>query len=178
LRLWPWRKAILDLGEAAYKRLPADYKPTEQSPLVYYLYGHFAVPNSMVLTEDDYLSYVVGTERYRDLLSKSKIADMLGSHGLLFLGFQVEDWDFRVAMRQVGRHMNKGDEQDDGGGASRAHVAVQLEPQDDRMLEPDRAREFVRHSLNDRWKTSIYLGTALEFLRELRDRLKGGLDGV
>ena len=35
------------------------FKPSPQTPVVYHLHGHRSVIDSLVLTEDDYLDYLV-----------------------------------------------------------------------------------------------------------------------
>lgn len=39
--------------------LETGYQPTPANPLVYYLHGHIESPESLVLTEDDYLDFLV-----------------------------------------------------------------------------------------------------------------------
>jgi hypothetical protein len=47
----------------------SDYKPTEDRPLVYHLYGDMAAPESMVLTERDYFDFVINLHSHQDRTS-------------------------------------------------------------------------------------------------------------
>ena len=42
--------------------------PTVDRPLVYYLFGRFDDPRSLVLTEDDYFDYLIGLTRNNELV--------------------------------------------------------------------------------------------------------------
>jgi hypothetical protein len=80
----------------------SDYLPDEQRPLVYHLFGHLAEPDSLVVTEDDYLNYLIGFASNEDLVPAA-VHQALAGNGLLFLGFQPTDWDFRILFRCLAR---------------------------------------------------------------------------
>ncbi len=44
------------------------YRPDDQRPLVYHLFGHLARRRSLVLTEDDYFDFLIGVTRDKDLV--------------------------------------------------------------------------------------------------------------
>lgn len=72
-----------------------DYQPTPQQPLVYHLYGFDLHPESLVLTEDDYLDFlthVSGTVLPR-------VMEALTQSSLVMLGYSLADLDFRVLFR-------------------------------------------------------------------------------
>lgn len=139
--------------------------PTREAPLVFHAFGHFADQFSLVLTEDNYFSYLIKFTLGRGGQPgtiPSAIADAMANKSLLFLGFQLEDWSFRVLFRLI---------MDYPGLRHRfAHVAVQLEPDEDELRRPDRARgylqEYFKHANID-----VFWGTAEEFLRSLHQRL-------
>nr|WP_255604506.1 CHAT domain-containing protein [Oscillochloris sp. ZM17-4] len=140
--------------------------PTPEQPLVYHLFGRLDDPESLVLTEDDYFRYLIGVTRNEDLLPKV-VGSALVNTALLFLGFRLEDWNFRVLFQSV---MNMA-----GAELRRryTHVAVQIDPQEGAMLNPQAAREFLKSyfgptaALNYQTNISIYWGSAEDFLREL-----------
>src|SRR5262249_58790822 len=63
----------------------------------------------------------------------------LADTGLVFLGFQLDDWNFRVMFRAI---------MDQEGGRGRrsmyAHVAAQIDPEEGRILEPRGARAYLQ----------------------------------
>ena len=40
-----------------------EYKPDKDNPLVYHLFGRLDIPESLVLTEDDYFDFLVGVTK-------------------------------------------------------------------------------------------------------------------
>ena len=77
-----------------------NYRPSVEEPLVYHLFGHLRDPDSVVLTQDDYFDYLIDITRNNEIIPKSVRAN-LANTALLFLGFQMSDWDFRVFFRSI-----------------------------------------------------------------------------
>ncbi len=145
--------------DSIYKREP-DYRPTAQRPLVYCLFGQFSDLDSMVVTEDDYFDYLIGVTSNKDLIPGA-VRRALADSALLFLGFQLDDWNFRVLYRslmsQEGRSRRKGYK----------HIAAQIDPEEGRILEPERARRYLESYFQDA-DISIYWGSAEDFVRDLQ----------
>jgi hypothetical protein len=140
-------------------------EPTPDRPLVYHLFGHLETSDSLVLTEDNYLDYLIGATVNRDLIP-SVVRSALTEKALLFVGFQLTDWDFRVLFRSIVRQE---------GGDLRAkykHVAVQVDPESDRVQDTERARRYLSKyfsAANIGKNPSIYWGGTADFVRDLRD---------
>ncbi|HSF81469.1 MAG TPA: CHAT domain-containing protein, partial [Anaerolineales bacterium] len=104
VRICPWTKWI-----PKEKALYED-EPTPEKPLVYHLFGHMSVPNSLVFSEDKYFDYLIGVTQNKSLIP-SAVRAALNNTSLIFLGFQMQDWEFRVFFRflmaQEGREMLK-----------------------------------------------------------------------
>jgi hypothetical protein len=143
-------------------------EPTPDKPIVYHLHGSWSVPASLVLTETDYLTYLVN------------MVDAPAAHGrhplptpillamtkpLLFIGYSLQDWTFRVLFHGLAR--------DTPNRNRRRHVSVQLMPEvnDSARGAESKARRYLRHYLNG-WNISIFLGSASEFCQELRRRME------
>ncbi|HEX2123689.1 MAG TPA: toll/interleukin-1 receptor domain-containing protein [Thermoanaerobaculia bacterium] len=75
-------------------------EPAAERPLVYHLFGHYADPKSLVLTEGDLIEFLVavvrGTPAVPDQV-RSMLADQSGS--FLFLGFGFHNWYLRVLLQ-------------------------------------------------------------------------------
>jgi hypothetical protein len=82
---------------------------------------------------------------------------------LLFLGYRIADWDFRVLFRILVSYMDI--------STKRAHVSVQLVPGEDRLSKPkkEKAQEYLDRYF-DELKIRVYWGTCREFAEELRKR--------
>ena len=80
------------------------FLPTRETPLVYHLFGLEKYPRTMVLSEDDYLEFLVqisqGIDPHRPLLPLY-LGDALRSNSLILLGYRLYDWDFRVLFRGI-----------------------------------------------------------------------------
>lgn len=137
--------------------------PSEESPLVYYVYGKMSREETWILTEDDFFDYLIRTSKY-DLMPLV-VSDALTTNSLLFLGFPLDDWKFRILFRII---MAK------GGSAHLAdynHVGVQLDPDEHTAGDAERAKRYLERYFR-KAEIDIYWGSATEFLRELRARLK------
>ncbi len=64
----------------------ADYVPSVDRPLVFHLHGQVDVPDSLVLTEDDYLDFLVAISRKEEKLLPPRLQEAMGGASLLFIG--------------------------------------------------------------------------------------------
>jgi hypothetical protein len=145
------------------------YKPVPAEPLVFYLHGQHTVPQSLVLTEDDYLDFLIRLSKDgqdpADRLLPSVIRTAMSSTALMFVGYSLTDWTFRVLFRGLISSF--------GAELGYPAIAVQL-PKD----LPRRARPKAQAYLNayfsklQKIKVTVYWGDAAEFAKELRQRLK------
>jgi hypothetical protein len=138
------------------------FEPTVANPVVFHLHGYDRVPESLVLTEDDYLDFLVNISRDPSLLPPRIKAALAGS-SLLFIGYSLADWDFRVLFRGLITSTES--------ALRRISVTVQLPPASGDLPPP--TRERVQSYLGeyfDRIDMRVYWGTAREFAAELRQR--------
>jgi CHAT domain-containing protein/SIR2-like protein len=141
-----------------------NYRATKDEPLVYHLFGHLREPDSVVLTQDDYFDYLIDVTRTNDIIPKI-VRSSLANTALLFLGFQMSDWDFRVFFRSImsqeGRDRRK----------RFSHVAVQIDPEQERLVDPARARRYLETYFLDT-QISIFWGSAEDFLSQLQRQMQ------
>lgn len=137
-----------------------DYQPTPETPLVYHLHGHITTAASLVLTEDDYLDFLVNISE-DDRLLPSRVQKAMADTSLLFLGYSIADWDFRVLFRSIAKMVER--------SVSQAHVSVQLEPvtRDAGEDERKKVREYLDRYFSDQ-KIRVFWGTARDFVQQLR----------
>jgi hypothetical protein len=146
-----------------------DYRPTPERPLVYHLFGRLSDPDSLVLTEDDYFDYLIGVTSRNDLIP-GVVRRALADSALLFLGFDLDDWDFRVLFRSI---MSR---EGSNRRSKYAHVAAQIDPEGGRISEPDGARRYLESYFGDA-DISIFWGNVADFGRELGQRLRQTSNG-
>ncbi len=150
-------------GEAEAEGAGGELRPDVARPLVYHLFGRLDARDAMVLTEDDYFDFLIGVTGNRDLIPVT-VRRALADTALLFLGFHMEDWNFRVLFRSIMSQQ--------GGGRRKryAHIAAQVDPEQGRAVDIERARHYLEEYF-DEADITIYWGSAEDFLRELRGRL-------
>ena len=141
------------------------YAPSIANPLVYHLHGHFDLPQSVVLTEDDYLDFLVHLASDQALLPPA-IRTALAGTSLLFIGYSLSDWNFRVLFRGLIGSL--------GASLGYTSIAVQLTPPPADSSE--KGEELAQRYL-DRYfekiqkiKVRVYWGDINEFTKELRER--------
>lgn len=157
-----WPVPVLD-GEHHWKPIP-------QEPLVCHLFGGLERPRTLVLTEDDYFDYLLGLGRDRDEKSMDiwgipkVVRARFNYSSLLFLGFSMDDWGFRVLFRSIVRKESRELRRD------YAHVAVQLDPEEGQTMNPDRAKKYLERYFGTE-DIELYWGTTRDFVDELRENL-------
>ncbi|HMQ34682.1 MAG TPA: CHAT domain-containing protein, partial [Chloroflexaceae bacterium] len=136
-----------------------DYVPDVQHPFVFHLFGLNVEPDSVVLTEDDYFDYLIGVSLNKELIPVP-VREALADTALLFLGFRLEDWNFRVLFRSI---MSQ-----EGGRRRRryANIAGQVMPEEGAFLDPERARRYLEGYFGDA-DISIFWGSPQGFMQEL-----------
>ena len=97
----------------------SSFEPAVLEPVVFHLHGNNEVPESLVLTEDDYLDFLVNASRNLEVLPH-QIRKALSGSSLLFIGYSLEDMTFRVLFRGLVASTEK--------ALRRINVTVQLEP--------------------------------------------------
>ena len=141
-----------------------DVEPTPKRPLVYHLFGHLGNPASMVLTEDDYFQWLAKWAEQRQETLPPKVYQALVGRSLMFVGYRLLDWDFRVLFQGLrnlrGAHLFR----------KRTHVGVQLDPSAP-GVEPEAAQEYMNKYFEEGGVT-VYWGTTKEFLTELARRVE------
>ena len=139
--------------------------PTVSAPLVYHILGHFKDAESVVLTQDDHFDFLIGASRNRALIP-NVVRHALSSRTLLFLGFQLDDWSFRVLYRLIMSQAGHAQ----GRNLRFPHAAVQVDPESNQLVDPHEARKYLteRYGGDD---ISLYWGGPDDFLRDLAPRL-------
>src|SRR5207248_3347545 len=136
--LCPWNQDI-EQPDSAYRKDP-EYEPSVERPLVYHLFGRLDQPASLVLTVDDYLNYLSwgSKEQLRGLLSKvpPAVSRAYSANALMFLGFNFDDWDFRVLLQSIANPEVRSRMRPNS-------VAVQVDLEEGPVLQPELARSYL-----------------------------------
>jgi hypothetical protein len=156
-----WTRHLVDTFPS---KLDRGFQPTEKTPLVFHLHGHVGCPDAMVVSDDDYLDFLVNLSKDLALFRNKRAAIVpacvrraMTEHTLLFIGYSLSDINFRVILRGLLGSLER--------GQRRLHLAVQVRGSSDAMCAY--LEEYFRWSLDVR----VFWGTAQEFCGELRKRL-------
>jgi hypothetical protein len=143
-------------------------KPTADSPMVFHLHGHVSECNSILVTEDDYIDFMVSlTQRTdkTDPVLPHFVRRALGNTNLLFIGYSLEDWNFRVLMR----HLMK--QQQVQPHDRYNSISIQLSSDKMPPERQKRAEKFLEDYLKSSSSIDVYWGDAGSFLAELQRRV-------
>lgn len=124
----------------------------------------------MVLTEDDFFDYLIATSRL-DLLLPTLVGRLMQS-SLLFLGFRLDDWRFRVLFRMIVTRQGTETMKE------LSHVGVQVNPDEQNFADVERTRRYIEsyfHGGMSAPEISIYWGSSADFLRQLRENLNASI---
>ena len=158
-----WKQSLLNDYREEFSSLAT---PSKDNPLVYHLFGRLDEPRSLVLTEEDYFDYLmwINGSNFPDV-----VGEALNENVLLYLGFQMHDWNFRVLFRSIlnesRRNLYKIRD------LPLKSVAVQLQPGDDN-LRPEIARRSLEKYFGDQF--NIYWGGPEDYLKDLWQRYSPG----
>jgi hypothetical protein len=160
--LCKWNNQI-EGGRPSTRKRTRPLVATVEEPIVFHMHGTMENKNSMVLTEDDYLDFLIKIGRDDSLLPR-KIEERFTSTSLLFVGYSLNDWNFRVLFRSVVSYMDL--------TARRAHISVQLSPLKDTAtaVQKKSAEDFLNGYFGN-LKIRVYWGNAKAFAKDLRDHL-------
>jgi hypothetical protein len=155
-----WNKAVKE--EPSVFDYEPVFTPSPDEPVVFHLHGHTGVPESLVLTEDDYLDFLMNISKDQNLIPP-RIQRAFRETSLLFLGYQLADWNFRVLFRNLAGYLEK--------SVSQVHVSVQLVPGGDKS--PGERKEKARDYLDSYFREKnvrVYWGKCENFVCELKKR--------
>lgn len=156
--------------------LQTEYKLSRNEPMVYHLFGNLSgATENITLTENDYFEFLINFSKEMNTARRNRripecVYGQLTGSSLLFLGFNVREWDFHVIYRiwksLEGAEYNK----------KKPNVAVQIDPDDDYAIDPKRARKYLEDLFGDfsggRMQVNIYWGTTRDFIVDLHKRAK------
>ncbi|MCP4540073.1 MAG: CHAT domain-containing protein [Chloroflexi bacterium] len=136
-----------------------EYEPTPEAPLVYHLFGSEDEPDAMVLTEDDHLDFLVNISSEMERIP-NYIWAALANSSLMFLGYGLNDWGFRVIMRGLVATRQR--------RRRIKHIGVQLDPRDVSVLDVEAAKVFLQQYFQNA-EINVFSGSLEQFMAELRE---------
>ncbi|MCC6930513.1 MAG: SIR2 family protein [Gemmatimonadaceae bacterium] len=159
--LCAWNPATRKHVAQARSGQPSLTPDNDSIPLVYHLHGVQGFPESMVLTEDDYLDFLAEIAMDPRCI-RPDVSEVFAESSVLFLGYSLSDITFRVIFRMALQQLQL--------NRQRAHVAVQLPPTGNSEQMAQAIQHYLEHYLKLTMNVRFFWGTASDFTRELRRR--------
>jgi hypothetical protein len=154
-----WHRARI-VSETKEIEVGSAINPTKDKPVVFHLHGLLEDEDSMVLTEDDYLNFLINISEYDVIPSHIKRA-FSTNKAFLFIGYSLEDMSFKVLFRKFAQQI--------ASSPGDRHVAVQLHDTDGLTEgQKKRQRDFLQKMFKSQ-NVKVYWGTAQKFVRKLRE---------
>jgi SIR2-like domain len=146
-----WNRSVRETQQSVFD---TDYEPRPDEPLVYHLHGHINILDSLVLTDDDYLDFLLTAFSDRTLIPPF-VQGALAGRSLLFIGYRLYDWNFRALFRRFS-----------AVALQRVNFAVLLQPR----VESGNSKKEFRQRIDYFARLGIqpYFGSAKQFAEELR----------
>jgi hypothetical protein len=138
-----------------------NFYPDVNQPLVYHLYGLEHYPQTLVLSEDDYINFLVATAENNDTTNPIvpfNVRKTLGESQLLLLGYRLSDWDFRVLFRFISKFRNY--------ELAPRGMVIQLKQTEKEIAKTEKALSYLGRYL-DRKKFDIEWNDAEGFIQKL-----------
>ena len=157
-QLYCWREGLEDNIASEYRTDP-NFEPGVQTPLVYHLHGIDDFPDSLVLTEDDFLEFLVNvTQDFNTDAIPSAVRNALASSLLLLLGYDLHTLDLRVLLQGLIR----------GKPLRPRSFAIQLNPQADGVKDTVQFQEYLQKYFGQ-VRFDVYWGDPQSFMKTLWD---------
>ncbi len=147
-----WRTELDDVPEAS---IPPGHQLNKNTPLVYHLFGLDKYADSVVLTEDDYLDFLVNVSGNRGDNSRDRLHGLARQalhSDLIVLGYSLNSWAFRALYAGLIKHNQR---------ENRGVCCVQVLPNEDE-------RNYLNDYLQHEAKFEVFWGKVEEYTDEIR----------
>jgi hypothetical protein len=163
--VYPWRQVLEDNIPVKY-RSDLDFVPDVENPLVYHLHGIDDYADSLVLTEDDHLEFLVNvTQDIKDPdITPSTVRNALSGSLLILMGYRLHDWDLLVLLEGLIKS-----QPDRPPGYSVQFVLEDREHITNKAKFDDYLQKYFANT-----KFDVYLGKLEDFAQTLWEELEAG----
>jgi hypothetical protein len=162
-----WKEEDIDWLPQHLWKIPDDYRPSKDCPLVYHLCGLDAdpqtegklpLPEFLALTEDDHLQMLVNLAQDRGNNSGDRLPALVRkalSQDVVLLGFALDSWAFRALYYGLIRETGKGRD-------PRGVCCIQLPPD-----QREKQEKYLQGFLKDEAHFVIFWRDLREFAQKL-----------
>lgn len=144
--------------------------PSRERPVVYHLFGTDRDAKSLLVSEDDHLSFLARISYDFVTTVPLAVQRALAERSLLFLGYPPDDLGLKVLLHGLLDHVHH-----DQFGKQK--VAVQIDPEAVKKGKGESIQHYLRRTLNRQADVQIYWGTTRQFIEELTARYRATAGG-
>ena len=137
------------------------YQPSSATPVVYHILGDIEKEESIVLTDRDYIEFLIYLTREFDNIVPSYIKRAISESILLFLGYRLEDVNFLLLWQGVINFIRPMGE--------RKSIAVQIDS-DLNYAGTQKVISYLDAYTKNLFKIRVYWGDPSNFTNELHQR--------
>lgn len=144
-------------------RADPDFRFTPMEPAVYHLYGFEEYPQTLVLSDDDYLNYlqrIASDSNNMEPILPLRLRRAFAESRLLLLGYERQNWDFRVLFSLLANYRR--------GDFSPPGTIVRTVPLTRTAESAERSLEYLRRYFAT-YRFEIDWSSAEGFLQQLWD---------
>lgn len=142
-----------------------NFVPSVEQPLIYHLHGLDAYPDSIVLTEDDYLRFMASVvlEFGSTQFTPRSVIEAVSNSFLLLLGYELHAWDLSVLLHGILKRVKR----------HKRGFAIQIDPRGmDSITDLDKFKQYLERYF-DEAAVDVCLGKPRDFMTTLRDKWQG-----
>lgn len=139
------------------------WRENPNRPLVFHLFGRWSHPDSLVLSDDNLLDFLLSVQA-SSAISTSIRAALIRST-LVFAGFPLSDWESHVVFRAVTARYTA------PSAPEYAHVAAQVPPDTTWARNPVSAKNYLGAYFRQA-SVSVYWGSVSSFASEFETRTR------
>ncbi|MDM8519241.1 SIR2 family protein [Anaerolineales bacterium HSG6] len=158
-----WHDNLDDEDFVSVFKEDPDYHPSVENPIVFHLHGLDAIPSSLVLTEDDYLDFLIKVAEDPDVIPR-RVSQALADSSLLMLGYQLTGWDFRTIFRGLITSKRS--------SRRLLSLSIQYELEEEDIVNMADVQDYIKKYFT-KANFDIYWGDTKTFMQELWEQWEG-----
>lgn len=158
-----WHDLLDDEDAESIFTQDPDYQPTVDEPLVFHLHGLDAYPSSLVLTQDDYIDYLIKIAGDTEAIPR-RVSQALADSSLLLLGYQFNELDFMTIFRGLitSQRINR----------RLLSLSIQYDVAESDVSGQTEIQDYLQKYFN-KANFDVYWGDTQSFMKELWEHWEG-----
>jgi hypothetical protein len=152
----PWSPACRDWQRQQFEQLhldPAHFTP--EKPVVFHMHGCDELPESLILSDSDYIDFLAYFSNRLDELFPDYIRKALAHSVMLIIGYSLQDFNFRLVLRSFVENSH-----------DMTHFTIQYPPPKD-----DEKRGYIEDYFCESLNLKVVWAKAQDFAAELHRRV-------